>query len=469
MTLRQLLRTLLLLGASAAVFADAGLKQPLQDPDPIEFVQDVLRQSPSQDYCNPTGQIKDTCCDYRSIEEIQSSIFDKVQALLDLWRECPFWEDDGLCISRDCAVETVEESILPEEWRVQSLSAVKISPEGQSFKPFEKCPLDEKDFCIIDDESDTEGVYVDLLENPERFTGYAGESSARVWNAIYDENCFNIGRYMTEGCETCEKHGEPLVEKKEEFSRVPQKENMLAHYLNDLQEIPDESEYDGSEMCLEKRVYYRLISGLHTSITLHICDEYFDQKTGKWGPNLDCFVHRVGSHPERLQNIYFTYALVVRAVNKLGPYLEQYPFCTSNDVEDDKDIKSLVLDLTAKTRECPTTFDEAVMFQDDNANSLRQEFRDHFRNVSRIMDCVGCTKCRLWGKIQTAGLGTALKVLFSYEDGNLKYEGNNQLLKRSEIVALFNTLNRLSESLHAIEQFRRLYHERIEGPVSDRL
>lgn len=106
---------------------------------------------------------------------------------------------------------------------------------------------------------------------------------------------------MTEGCETCEKHGEPLLEKKEEFSRVPPKENMLAHYLNDLQEIPDESEYDGSEMCLEKRVYYRLISGieiskidkdtkvinngaigLHTSITLHICDEYFDQKTGKW-------------------------------------------------------------------------------------------------------------------------------------------------------------------------------------------
>lgn len=57
------------------------------------------------------------------------------------------------------------------------------------------------------------------------------------------------------------------------------------------------------------------------------------------GPNLDCFVHRVGAHPERLQNIYFTYALVVRAINKLGPYLEKYPFCTSNDIEDDKEIK----------------------------------------------------------------------------------------------------------------------------------
>jgi phosphoribosylaminoimidazole-succinocarboxamide synthase len=40
--------------------------------------------------------------------------------------------------------------------------------------------------------------------------------------------------------------------------------------------------------------------------------------------------------------------------------------------------------------------------------------------VSRIMDCVGCDKCRLWGKLQISGLGTALKVLFSYDDEYLK-------------------------------------------------
>ena len=37
---------------------------------------------------------------------------------------------------------------------------------------------------------------------------------------------------------------------------------------------------------------------------------------------------------------------------------------------------------------------------------------------------------------------------------------NPGLLERSEIVALFNTLNRLSESLQAIKKFRQLYHER---------
>ncbi len=51
---------------------------------------------------------------------------------------------------------------------------------------------------------------------------------------------------------------------------------------------------------------------------------------------------------------------------------------------------------------------------------LKEEFKQHFRNVSRIMDCVGCDKCRLWGKVQTTGLGTAMKVLFELDEKNLE-------------------------------------------------
>jgi hypothetical protein len=28
-------------------------------------------------------------------------------------------------------------------------------------------------------------------------------------------------------------------------------------------------------MCVEKRAFYRLISGLHTSITTHVCSDFF--------------------------------------------------------------------------------------------------------------------------------------------------------------------------------------------------
>ena len=72
----------------------------------------------------------------------------------------------------------------------------------------------------------------------------------------------------------------------------------------------------------------------------------------------------------------------------------------------------------------PTYVDTKIDFTGPNltclAQVLKEEFKQHFRNVSRIMDCVGCDKCRLWGKVQTTGLGTAMKVLFELDEKNLE-------------------------------------------------
>jgi hypothetical protein len=83
--------------------------------------------------------------------------------------------------------------------------------------------------------------------------------------------------------------------------------------------------------------------------------------------------------------------------------------------------------------------------------ALRASLRGRYRNISRIMDCVGCEKCRLWGKLQFLGLGTAMKLLFS--DGQPSEEPP---LSRNELVALVNVLHRLSMSLSAIGVFREL-------------
>lgn len=79
---------------------------------------------------------------------------------------------------------------------------------------------------------------------------------------------------------------------------------------------------------------------------------------------------------------------------------------------------------------------------------LKEEFRQHFRNISRIMDCVGCDKCKLWGKLQIQGLGTALKILFSGKfdkwEPTVQHSFNRKqfFLERSEIVALVNAFGR---------------------------
>ena len=49
----------------------------------------------------------------------------------------------------------------------------------------------------------------------------------------------------------------------------------------------------------------------------------------------------------------------------------------------------------------PDHFDETKLFQ-GQFRELKEEFRLKFLNISRIMDCVGCDKCRLWGKVQVS-------------------------------------------------------------------
>jgi ERO1-like protein beta len=68
------------------------------------------------------------------------------------------------------------------------------------------------------------------------------------------------------------------------------------------------------------------------------------------------------------------------------------------------------------------------------------------------MDCVGCDKCRLWGKLQTSGYGTALKVLFEFDTEN----SDEFHLRRTEVVSLIVTLQRLSHSIWAVQRFREM-------------
>lgn len=75
--------------------------------------------------------------------------------------------------------------------------------------------------------------------NPEVFTGYAGPSAHRVWSSIYEENCFGISESTLSGSGSSAK------------SLMPQGLGSSMAFKSSS----DEAE------CLEKRVYYRIISG----------------------------------------------------------------------------------------------------------------------------------------------------------------------------------------------------------------
>ncbi len=103
-------------------------------------------------------------------------------------------------------------------------------------------------------------MYIDLAKNPERYTGYAGitsknlflflnikgEASWKVWRAIYVQNCFD-------------------------FIYGPNNNRML-----------NSEKASTDNMCVEKRSFYRVISGMHASISAHLCQDYLNKETNTW-------------------------------------------------------------------------------------------------------------------------------------------------------------------------------------------
>ena len=84
-------------------------------------------------------------------------------------------------------------------------------------------------------------------------------------------------------------------------------------------------------------------------------------------PNLQCFIDRVGAHPDRLQQIYFNTVLLLRAVSRLGPYLSEYDYCSTGTHEEDAQTKSLlgnIIDIAHRVGK----FDEKLMFAGEDAN-----------------------------------------------------------------------------------------------------
>lgn len=411
----------------------------------------ALSTSDNNCFCKLQGKVEDCCCTISDADNTHKLTFHKLSSLLkrdyfrfykvNLYQKCQFWSEIGVCNKKTCALKSCDEGEVPEglsnnqeldkknksgigceEEREFSKITNIISEESkEALKDWDRHDNKIVDFCAYQDESSENAQFFDLLQNPERFTGYTGEASHRVWRSIYQENCFK-----------------------------PMKDNIF-------QTLSSKSI---NYMCREKRVFYRAISGLHSSISLHLAAKYPNKDTfgEKWGYNIEEFSRRFtprdtkGEGPHWLKNLYFVYLLEMRALTKALPLWKSMTFYSGDEAEDQQ-TKTLVLDVVESLKSCPDTFDEAQLFRGKASEGLFEDFRSHFQNISLIMDCVTCDKCRLWGKIQTRGLGTALKILFSDV-----IHGESLKLTRGEVVTLFNGFNQLSHSI----EYVRLFKEKLE-------
>jgi len=268
------------------------------------------------------------------------------------------------------------------------------------------------DMCdgLVSTSATQQGEFINLQLNPERHTGYNG---SHVWRAIYDRVCFE-------------------------------------------------------STCHEERVLTRILSGLHASINTHIAVSFYPPKKGvreDWASNPELFVRTVGSHPDRVRNMHYAFVVMLRALRKAAPVLSKMSYAVGDATEDQR-VVALVGRLLdshhlSSCKSVFDAFDESLMFQErERGDALKKEFKRVFRAVSDLVNCVKCQKCRLHGKMQLAGVGAALKLL-------LVPEVTTETLTREELVAMFNTVQKLSKAISLVDSLNALAHVNKPAARSD--
>jgi len=400
-----------------------------------------------------TGSISDCCCTFETLEDTNLHhvypLLKRVVATpffahfkIDLCSSCELWHDSPMCVLRDCGVCECE---APPDWASEAewipKEVVEIESDDDDCGHVDDKIVTSVDLHVSDSwmttsadtfffngESSTldnnevvdedRAVVVDLRLNPERFTGYSGQSSDKVWRAIHEDNCFQ--------------------------------QNDDHDNTNDDTSTPGYCTLE-----TEQRVYNKIISGLHSSISLHIAHSYcleMDKdriaECKTWGKNSSLAYDRVLNHKDRLENLHVVFAIMLRAVQKAGSAITSAvpindPFFAESLSEWTHNLQP---EITKLVESCPIMFDESSLFSEVASGDIeakRLELKRRFKHLLDIMQCVGCDRCKLWGTLQTLGIGTALRIIL---DEERETQSTNKL-SRQESVALVHTLERFSSAL----------------------
>jgi len=247
--------------------------------------------------------------------------------------------------------------------------------------------------------------YYDLEQFPEGYTGYDGSS---IWGYIHEKICF-------------ENYG-----------------------------------YDDDHW---KADFNKAVSGLHSVVSAQVIrgideklvsgEAFTDDEVWR-DPKVE-FARRMGPNgetPLAVENLYFTYMLLLSAVGSMRGRLLQDCDAGEFDAETVSFLKSA---MSNSIFENPTTGVAAQKLSNHAMQSPGDlwEARMRSRDLLRILNCVQCNKCRLHGKIAMMGLSTALQVLVGGPNGQLQ---DPSKIRRVELGALVTTLYKASRAIKLCQQ-----------------
>jgi ERO1-like protein alpha len=323
-----------------------------------------------------------------------------------------------ICNFHTCSVCQCDDEEIPLPWMQDSENDGVDKSIGEQFHRWvEKYNYSSPHWLVENEIDSRNGIFVNLEKNPEGFTGYQGQ---HIWNAIYYENCFK------------------------------------GDLLN----------YD--QLCKEEKTFFKIISGLHSNINIHLSKNYLDMNKNISFSNHSMMVERVLKYPDRVNNLFFLYSLLLKAFYKGENLIKNFHIYTGNEKEDNRTLNYLqelyTLDndtILTKGREiCEECLNRELSINTENFDKFLNfkatkldELKMRFRNISQIIDCVSCQKCKLHGKLQIYGLATMLKILFVKNDESFL---RNLKLKRNEVISFVNLVGKVSKS---IKHFKEFYKE----------
>lgn len=290
------------------------------------------------------------------------------------------------CYSTACEIYPVEEEEVPNE-----IKDIDAAEHGFEIDGWARWDMPSED-------------YYDMEQFPETYTGYDG---SMVWQFIHERICF--------------------AEVKEE---------------------DDEWKAD----------FNKAVSGLHSMISAQITrgigeklDDGEDISEEQWTDPAVEFKRRLspdGENPHALQNLYFTYMLVLSAVRQARDRILRD--CDSDKIDSDTatQLKAILsypifddpsIDIASKK-----LHDHAV--KDADSVSALWEARMRARELMRIMNCVQCNKCKLHAKVSVLGISTALQVLL----GRTGEGGDPTRVHRVELASLMIVMHKFSTAINYV-------------------
>ena len=344
-----------------------------------------------------------------SLQKLRETLFFRIFKI-NLEPECSIFHQEMICRDTACQICECSNNEVPRVWKQpKGIDENIVTQMDDPFtKLVEKYNFDSKQWLLKEDIDPIDGTYINLLKNPEGYTGYKG---SHIWNAIFKENCFT------------EKY---------------------------------------SSLCVEDKIFSNIFTGWLAVTNFEIGCNFRNRNTKEKYVNITYVANKFLYQKDKIDNLFFLYSLILKAANKAVPYFLEYDY-SSGDAEEDKNTSKLIKEIFRHELKNFDEIEEAfkdsyVEFEKYIYSNMISELIIRFRNISSIIDCVTCSKCRMHAKLEVFGIATMLKIMFSKSTEDLK-----QTMSRNELVSFINLFAKLSKSVNNVQMvntmIKKAHHE----------